>query len=370
MKKPAAAFEDFRGDLCAHQKDHKGAERHYLAFIGRKPPASEVAETYNKLADLCVEQGRWVDNAAYRSKAVAARDSATNRVDYACALLRLHKWDAAYAEMAKANKLEPDGTKVKEWMPQFERLRDFLLRIKAIETRIAKSPNDPSLLLERARLFTLAQRPLLALDDCEKASKLQPTSMRARIQTAEALLDLKHDDDAAKLQVSKNLAREQSGHVSDQSLGELATEDSRLAQYPSDAEALAARSKTLRQLNQFTLALADARAALAVDEKFANAHFEMAHDLDALGQNAEAMNHIAKATTLAPENALMWYYRGLLEAQRANFSAAVESQSRSLAIRESDVALRQRELCQRRLGKNAEADADLRRLRELGAPPP
>ena len=162
------------------RKGLKGAERHYLAYIARKPAASDVADMYDKLAELCVEQGRWTDNAAYRSKAIAAKDSAARRVDYACALLRLHKWDAAYAEMAKANKLQPDGTEVKEWMPQFERLQDFLPRIKTVEARIAKTPNDSNLLLDRARLFTLAQRPLLALDDCEKASKLQPTSMRAQ----------------------------------------------------------------------------------------------------------------------------------------------------------------------------------------------
>ena len=263
VKKPAAAIEDFRGDLCAHQKDYKGAERHYLAFIARKPSASE-SRTCTTSSRICASsRDVGADNAAYRSKAIAAKDSAARRVDYACALLRLHKWDAAYAEMAKANKLEPDGAEVKEWMPQFERLQDYLSQIKTVEARIAKSPNEPSLLLERAHLFTLAQRPLLALDDCEKASKLQPASMRARIQTAEALLDLKRDDDAAKLQVSKNLAREQNGHVSDQSLGELAEEDSLIAKNPGDAEPLAARSKTLRQLNQYTLALADAGRARA-----------------------------------------------------------------------------------------------------------
>lgn len=368
VKKPAAAIEDFRGDLCAHQKDYKGAERHYLAFIARKPPASDVADMYDKLADLCVDQGRWVDNAAYRSKAIAAKDSAAHRVDYACALLRLHKWDAAYAEMAKANKLAPDDAQVKEWLPQFERLHDYLPRIKTIEAQIAKSPNEPSLLLERARLFTLAQRPLLALDDCEKASKLQPASMQARVQMAEALLDLNRDDDAAKKQISKNLTREQNGHLSDQSLGELAQADSLIAKNPADPEPLAARSKTLRQLNQYTLALADARAALALDDKSASAHFEMAHDLDGLGQTADALNHAIKATELAATNAVMWYYRGVLEALRANFPAAIESQTRSLAIRESAVALRAREDSARRIGKVQEADADLRRLNELEPP--
>ncbi len=320
--------------------------------------------TTNSL-NVCVEQGRWTDNAAYRSKAIAAKDSPARRVNYAQALLRLHKWDTAYAEMAKANKLEPDGAEVKEWLPQFERLQDYLSQIKKVEARIAKSPNDFALLLDRAHLFTLAQRPLLALDDCEKVLKQQPNSMRARIQTAEALLDLKRPDDAAKLQVGKDLVRGQNGHVSDQSLSELATEDSRLSQYPSDAQALAVRSQTLRQLNQFTLALEAARAALALDEKSETAHFEMAHDLDGLGQAAEALNHAIKATELAPKNAVMWYYRGILEAQRAKFSAAIESQTRSLAIRESPVALKAREESARRIGKIEQADADLRRAREL-----
>jgi tetratricopeptide (TPR) repeat protein len=270
--------------------------------------------------------------------------------------------------MAKANKLAPDDTAVKEWLPQFERLQDFLERVKALEIRIAKTPNDFNLLLDRARLFTLAQRPLLALDDCEQASRLQPASMRARIQTAEALLDLNRDDEAAKLQVGKNLARPQGGHLSDQALSELVTEDSRLSQYPSDAEALAVRSKTLRQLNQFTLALADARASLAIDAKFPNAHFEMAHDLDGLGQTSEAVAHAIKATVLAPDNPLMWYYRGLLEAQRANFSDAIKSQTRSLEIRESAVAFKAREESERRIGKVQEADADLARAKELEPP--
>jgi hypothetical protein len=96
---------------------------------------------------------------------------------------------------------------VKEWLPQFERLERFLPEIKALDARIATSPNDAGLLLDRARLFTMAERPLLALDDCEHAMKLEPASMRARIQTGEALLDVKRDEDAAKLQVSAALAR-------------------------------------------------------------------------------------------------------------------------------------------------------------------
>ena len=287
------------------------------------------------------------------------------RVFRACAFMRLHKWDAAYADMAKANKIDASDSQVKEWLPQFERLQKFLPRIKALDARIAKSPSDIALLLDRARIFTLAGRPLLALDDADRALKLQPTSMRARIQTSEALLDVNRAEDAVKLQVSKDLLRGDDKHVSEQALRELGALDSRLLANPRDVDALAARSKILRGLLQFTLALADARAALAVNDKSAAAHFETAHDLDGLGQSKEALAQARAATELDPNDPVKWYYRGVLEARRADFPAAIESQTRSLGIRESLVALREREQCERRIGKVSWADVDLRRIREL-----
>jgi tetratricopeptide (TPR) repeat protein len=365
VRRPPAAIEDFRGDLCLKRKDYHNAERHWLAFLATKPPASEAATEYDKLADLCVTQERWADNAAYRTKAIAAQDSAARRVFRACAFLRLHKWDAAYADMAKANKIDASDSQVKEWLPQFERLQKFLPRIKALDARIAKSPNDIALLLDRARIFTLAGRPLLALDDAEGALKLQPGSMRARIQTAEALLDVDRAEDAEKLEVGKDLLRGDDKHVNEEVLRGLGALDSRLLANPKDVDALAARSKILRGLLQFTLALADARAALRLDDKSAAAHFEAAHDLDSLGQSKDALAHARTATELDPNDPVKWYYRGVLEAQRSDFPAAIESQTHSLGIRESLVALREREQCERRFGKVSQADVDLRRIREL-----
>src|SRR5947207_7180355 len=227
VRRPPAAIEDFRAGLCFRRKDHQCAEQHWLAFIATKPPRADVATDYDNLAELCAEQARWVDNAAYRTKAVAAQDTAARRVSRACAFLRLHKWDAAYADMAKANKTDATDPQVKEWLPQFERLQQFLPQIKSLDAQIAKSPNDPAvagLLLERARVFILAGRPLLAIDDGERAFKLQPASMRARIELAEALLDAGQPENAAKLDVDRYLRREDKlataspsggGHVSD-----------------------------------------------------------------------------------------------------------------------------------------------------------
>jgi tetratricopeptide (TPR) repeat protein len=134
---------------------------------------------------------------------------------------------------------------------------------------------------------------------------------------------------------------------------------------PKDSDALTARSKILRELRQFTLALADARAALAINDRSPGAHFEAAHDLNGLSQEKEALEQARIATELDPKDSAKWFLRGVLERQRANFNAAIESQTRSLEINESLVALSEREQCERRIGKITEADADLRRIREL-----
>jgi tetratricopeptide (TPR) repeat protein len=368
MKQPPAAIEDFRGDLAVERKDYESAERHWLAFLARKPAAADAANMYDKLAEFCANQARWADSAVYEAKAIAAQDSASRRVLHACVLLRLRQWDSAYAEMSKANKIDGTDAEVKKWLPQFERLQGFLPRIKALDAQITKSPNNAGFWLERARLFTLAERPLLALDDCERAMKLQPASMRARIQTAEALIDLKRDADAAKLQISSVLTREGDMHVSEEKLRELAYEDAQILQNHGEAAPFAARAKTLRYLHQYTLALSDARAALTLDDRSVAAHIEAAENLDELEQSKEALVHITKATELNPNDSTAWFHRGILEARRANFPAAIESQTHSLKIHESLEALREREKCKRRIGKIDEADADLKRIRELEPP--
>ena len=365
FKRPTAAIEDFRAELCFKRKDYQCAEQHWLAFIATKPPRSDMATGYDNLAELCAEQTRWADHAAYRTKAIAAQDTAARRVLRAVAFLRLHNWDAAYADMAKANKMDATDPQVKEWLPEFERLQKFLPQIKPLDAQIAKSRDNVALLLERARVFILAGRPLLAIDDAERAFELQPASMRARIELAEALLDAGQAENAQKLQVDRFLRRGEDKLVSDEALRDLGTLDARLSTNPKDVDALVARAKILRDLRQFTLALADANAALAIDDKSAAAHFEAAQDLDGLDRQKEALLHVRAATELDPHNSNMWFFRGVLERQRADFAGAITSQTRAIEINESLVALNEREQCERRIGQTAEADADVRRIQEL-----
>ena len=363
--KPPAAIDDFRGDILVRRKDYANAERHWLAFLARKQNRGNAAAMYDKLADLKRTQERWSDVAGYLTKAIAAGDSATRRVEHAIALLHLRQWDAAFTEIGKASRMEPSSAAVKDALPRYERLQPMLPRIKALDGQLAKAPNDAGLLLDRARFLALAEMPGVALDDCRRAMSLQPAWMRPRIQAAEALLAIKRTEEAVALQVNQKLTRTQNGHVADETLRELSAQDHAVSADQPWAEVFAGRSKTLRGLQQFTLALADANAALKINEQSGSAHSEAALSLAELNQTKEALEHAVRATELEPKNASAWLARGKIEAERADFSAAVSSLTHSIELQESIDALREREKAERRNGQRDRADADLARIRKL-----
>ena len=357
-------IDDLRGDLAAARKEYGAAERYWRRCIATRPKAVDVLE---KLADLCADQERWSDALEFRTQALALNETAAGRIQRAKLYLELHEWDRALADAQSANALDSSDATVKEWLPRFELLKKYLPRIKALDAQIG-AQSGAALWLDRARLFTLANQPDLALRDCRRAMKIGPGMIRARVQTGEALLDLGRTEEAAKLNVSYDLARDENGHLNEEALRALGGCDAQVLQNSRQAGPLISRAKVLRRLNQYVLALEDAQAALALDTKSAGAHFQAAHALDALGRTKEALSHIVEATALDPNDPVMWYYRGLLEAQRADFEAAITSQSRSIAVRESAVALLEREKCERRIGRIAAADADAIRRKELPTP--
>ena len=365
IRKPSAGIEDLWGNLLFKREDYQGAARHWLAYLSRKPDPEDAAIVCDKLADLCATHGRWAEFASYSGKAVAADDSASRRTTHALALLHLHQWDAALAEIHKAREVDPADAALKETLPKFERLQKVLPQLKAVDAQIAKSPNSAGFLVDRARLLSVSQFPEVAVQDARQAMTLQPAWMRARILTGEALLDQKKPEAAAELKVSPNLVRGGDGHVSDRALRELAEEDAGLWRDRQNAELLAQRSRTLRSLNQYVLALEDANAALAIGDNSANAHVEAALSLNQLDRTREALDQATRATELSPQNESAWFARGLIEGARADLYAAVASQTHALALRESLAALREREKCAREIGQIELADRDAKRIREL-----
>jgi tetratricopeptide (TPR) repeat protein len=366
--KAPSAIDDFRGDILVRRKDYPNAEKAWLAFLAKKPGRKDAAAMYQKLADINRTQEHWDKVRDYLTKSIAAEDSAGRRVELALALLHLRQWDAAFAEINKASRMDASDAAVKDALPRYERLKPSLPQLKAMDAQLARVLNDVGLLLDRARILTMADLPGVALDDCRSAMSFQPKWIRPRIQTADALLAASRPDDAVAIGVSRKLTRTQDGHVSDPVLRELAAADTAISENPSSAQALVNRSKILRALEQFTLALADANAALAINDQLGPAHCEAALSLAELDQTKEAADHAVRATELEPNNAGIWFVRGKVESERADFATAVSSLTRSIEIQETVAALQEREKAARRLGQNDRADADLARIQQLQPP--
>ncbi len=355
-------IDDLRGDLAMARHDPKSAERSWCSYVAADP---EATDTLEKLAKLSESEEHWLEAVDWRTRAIQQGQNVPGLIARANDYLELRAWDKAFADVNHANAIDATDEAVKSALPQFELLRKFVPQIKILDAKIAKTPAAPLLWLDRARLFTLGGRPNLALKDSEQAMNLAPGMIKARIQAGEALLDLSRLDAAANLGVSYNLKREQNNHLSDDALHALSAADDAVLKNPGQAEPLVIRAKVLRQIHQYNLALADAQAAIKLDPGSASAHFQAAHTQESLGREREAIRHAERATLLNPGDPVSWYYLGLLEAQRANFESAIQCQSRSLAIRVSRVALLEREKCERRIARIADAELDAQRLKLL-----
>jgi tetratricopeptide (TPR) repeat protein len=362
--KPAPpAIDSFRGDIYLARGMPVDAERAWNASLAIDPRDYHVL---SKLADLLETESRWTDVLALRTRAAAVKPAAALIAARAGALLNVHQWDAAIAEIHRANDLDATDATVQQWLPKIELLATRRKDIFAQDLLMKLDPRNIHPLLDQAQVFMEIGEPFLALANDRRALGIDPGSVRARVQAGEAALALDNKPiDAAKFKISHDLLRDQSGMVDKKVLHELDERDAAVRRNPGKPAPLAARSKTLRGIKQYVLALDDAQAALALDPNSPDAQFEMGHDLDALGRSREALPHIIRATELRPNDPVAWYYRGVVEANRSDFTAAIASQSRSLAIHESEVALRARLDAELRLCLSDKATADLQRLHQI-----
>jgi tetratricopeptide (TPR) repeat protein len=358
VKPEPADIDAYRGDIYLAKGMPVDAERVWRASLAIDPRNYKVL---SKLADLLETESRLEDVLTLRTQAAAVKPAAALIAARAGALLNVHQWDAAIAEVHRANDLDATDATVQQWLPKIELLATRRKDIFAQDLLMKIDPRNIHPLLDQARIFMEVGEPFLALANDKRALAMDAGSVRARVQAGEAELGLGKPLDAAKFKVSHDLVRDQSGLVDKKVLHELDGRDAAVRRNPGKPAPLAARSKTLRSLKQYVLALDDAQAALVLDTNSPDAQFEMGHDLDALGRSREALPHIIRATELRPGDAVAWYYRGVVEANRSDF-AAVASQTRSLAIHESEVALRARIDAELRLCLSDKAAADLNRL--------
>ena len=141
--------------------------------------------------------------------------------------------------------------------------------------------------------------------------------------------------------------------------------DSEISVERTNAELYATRAWHLNEMRQPAFALQDATVAAQLDPKSPSACAEKAYALMKLGRADEAFDEIQHATTLDPNYATAWQYRGELEMERRDYLAAIESLSRALSLNQTVAVLEKREACYRMVGWMRQAEEDRHVLEQL-----
>ena len=354
VKQTSGKYDEYRGNLAladGHRAEALAAWTQSVARPDRK------ARVFGKIARLEEQDAHWQKAVEAWSAALKLQESAVARIRRAICARHLHDWDAALADLHRAEQLEPNLPLVRQQSALFARLGKFLAEVRELDKQLATLPNDSSLLADRALLFLRAEDADLALDDATRAGQLSASAVRPKLFIALA--------ERALGRATPNLIRLDA--LSPEFLQAISRLDAEIAVEPESADLRIQRAWQLNEIGQPQLALADAERAIALDPKSAGANAEASYALAKLRREPEAYDRIKRATELDPNFSTAWQYRGELEMGKIDYLAAVESLTRALAINQTLAALAKREECYRKLGLLVKADEDHKALEQIRA---
>lgn len=361
VSQPSAKLDEYSGDLAFQQHDPASAVPAWSKVLGTSPKSTRVLE---KIARAEKTQQHWAEENAAWTTYLEVQDSAAARVNRALCRRHLHRWQDAFEDLKRAQELAPNDPEVQRGGKLLEQMGKFLAEIRALDSDLALSPNDPGLLADRALMFLRSEDYELALEDSEEAGKLGPWAMRPKLFQAIALIDLGRSDECEKLMVQKFIRLEA---LTPEFLETISRLDSEISVERSNAELYVSRAWQLNEINQPALALQDAENAARLNPKSAGAWAECSYALAKLGRAEESLQHIKRATELESSFSTAWQYRGELEMERGETLSAIESLSHALETNQTVTALQKREQCYRRLGLLVKAEQDRKTLEELNS---
>lgn len=361
VEKPSRKVDEYAGDVALLEGDPATAVQFWAKVLSVAPKDLRVLE---KTARAEAQQQHWGDAEKAWTGILAAKETALARVNQALALRHLRKWDDAIAELHRAQQLASDDPELIRAAKLFERISKMLDEIRELDARLLLTPQDFSLLADRALLLLRADDPELALDDAASAATLAPSAARPKLFAALAFIGIGRPEECEKLGVETFIRLDA---LRPEFLETISRLDSELGAETNNPELYVARAWQLNDIAQPRLALRDAETALQYDAKSAAALAERGYALAKLSRGAEAFESVKRATEADPSFSTAWQYRGELEFQRGAYVDAVESLSRAIAISQTASALQKREECYRRLGLFAKAEDDHRAIENLNA---
>lgn len=358
VRRTSRKYQEYRGDLAFARGRPAEALRAWSRTIADGKNNRRVLE---KIARLEQSQGNWQEAALAWTQVMSSEESGRERINRSICYRHLHSWEAAQADLHRAQQLAPSAPLVRQEVERFDRLGKFLDEVQDLDRQLIALPNDAELFADRALLFLRAGDPALALDDTARAARLAPNAIRPKLFSLLAGQMLGGSPPSPDLLPLESLLPE--------FLQTISRLDAEISAEPQSPDLRVSRAWQLNEIDQPQFALADAQVALASDPKSAPAEAEAGYALAKLKQGAEGYRRIKRATDLDPDFSTAWQYRGELEMQRGEYRAAIESLSRALAINQTATGLAKREECYRKLGLVAKAEDDRKALEQFAPPP-
>lgn len=286
----------------------------------------------------------------------------------AVAKRNLQDFSGALSDFDLALAASPNNLSVTEKQAAFERLKSAWPKIQQATQVLNTNPSDLSALLQRAYWYAdMGFAYDLALKDTTSALQLAPGSSAARLLNAYALVRL-NKISAAKALEDFDVDTGKS-FPSSLVFFRLVEADKKLLANPKDKTALLARAYELNDApQQYRLASRDAEAVIALDPKSAAAHVEKVFVFVRLGEFPAAVAEYQALSELKPPallraRALGYLAEGDFAASR--FDSALDYQSQAIKAHPTAAMYKRRAATLQRLNREAEAQADLEKAKQL-----
>ena len=359
VPRPPAKFDEYAGKIAVAENDPAAALQRWRAVLSAEPKNKRIIE---KVARLEQREKHWREAEAAWTELLELEETAPALLQRAECRRYLRHWVEARADLYRARELAPGDPAAESAFARFEKISKLLPAIRELDKRVAVSPQDPSLLAERALLLLRSEQPDLALEDAEVAIELAPWALRPKLFRGLALLQLGRSEEAAKIPVRPSLKLESLTPEFLETIGRL---DSDISLERTTPEFYVTRAWHLNEIGLPGLALVDAENAAKLDPSLAPAYVEQAYALNKLGQAEAALAKVTRATELDPNSPTAWQYKGELNMARGEHDQATTSLSRAFSFSQSPVILERRMQNYRRAGLHEKAEEDSRLLQKI-----
>lgn len=337
------AVLEIRGDLAADIGELDQALSSYQLALRSAPGSVSVLD---KLAGLHVRRGEIESAAIYFEKLTGLRDDTGDHLNLAYSAVRHRDWSAVASHLAAAMDF---STNRRLDISKFENLLGRAVQLGRHDRAIKADPKNLAALLDRAQLFYDTGFADLALEDAQRAARIDGRSPHVRLLLARYYVANGDREKPAELKVNRRSMRNRSEEFPT-FIRELTKLDGSIRKQPDDLALRHLRAALLMENGQLPLALEDIDHSLASDPGSVRTRLQKIRALEMSGERGEARRMTRALAEEHPGHDEVLQRIGEIQMQDGLYREAIATFDKILAKRPGYAPARDsRTLCHKRL---------------------